>query len=209
MNPKVDFYFNNSNKWEEELRILRRIVLNCQLTEELKWGCPCYTLPIAASSSTGQQADPASMRKTNVVLLHEFKEYCAVLFFKGALLKDRHGTLVQQTKNVQAARQARFTSVREVVAKSDILTAYIYEAIEVERAGLKVKLKKPSEFTMAEEFQKKLNKMPALKTAFYSLTPGRQRAYLLHFSGPKQAKTRESRVEKCLQQILAGKGLND
>lgn len=209
MNPKVDFYFNNSNKWEEELRILRTIVLDCQLVEELKWGCPCYSLPMGSSPSTDEPAVRTGMRKTNVVLLHEFKEYCALLFFKGALLKDPHGILVQQTKNVQAARQARFTNVREVVAKSDILKACIYEAIEVERAGLKVELKKPSEFSMAEEFQKKLNKMPALKTAFYSLTPGRQRAYLLHFSAPKQTKTRESRVEKCLQQILAGKGLND
>ena len=192
MNPKVDFYFSKSQKWQEELDQLRRIVLDCGLTEELKWGVPCYTF-----------------QKSNIVLIHVFKEYCALLFFKGALLNDANGILVQQTENVQAARQIRFTNVREIVKMVPILKAYIYEAIEVEKAGLKVNLKKASEFAIAEEFQNKLDELPALKTAFYALTPGRQRAYLLYFSAPKQSKTRESRVENSMQQILNGKGLND
>ncbi len=192
MNPKVDFYFNKAKNWQEELEQLRGIVLNCGLTEELKWGCPCYTF-----------------QKRNIVLIHVFKEYCAVLFFKGALLNDTNGILVQQTENVQAARQMRFTNVREIKEIQPILKAYINEAIEVEKAGLKVELKKPTEFKMAAEFQTKLDEIPALKTAFEALTPGRQRAYLLHFSAPKQSKTRESRVEKCMFQILNGKGLND
>ncbi len=192
MNPKVDFYFNKAKNWQEELEQLRGIVLNCGLTEELKWGCPCYTF-----------------QKSNIVLIHVFKEYCAVLFFKGALLNDTNGILVQQTENVQAARQMRFTNVREIKEIQPILKAYINEAIEVEKAGLKVELKKPTEFKMAAEFQTKLDEIPALKTAFEALTPGRQRAYLLHFSAPKQSKTRESRVEKCMFQILNGKGLND
>ena len=171
---------------------MRTIVLDCGLTEELKWGVPCYTF-----------------QKSNIVLIHVFKEYCALLFFKGALLNDANGILIQQTKNVQAARQIRFTNVREIVKMKAILKAYIYEAIEVEKAGLKVNLKKTAEFSIPEEFQKKLDKNAALKTAFNALTPGRQRAYLLHFSAPKQSKTRESRVEKCMQQILNGKGLND
>ena len=161
MNPKVDFYFDNDNKWQEEIRKLRTIVLDCGLTEELKWGVPCYTF-----------------QESNVVLIHVFKEYCAFLFFKGALLNDPNGILVQQTKNVQAARQVRFTSVQEIVKMKTVLKAYIYEAIEVEKAGLKVKLKKSTEFSIPEEFQKKLNKMPTLKKAFNALTPGRQRAYL-------------------------------
>jgi len=192
MNPKVDFYFSKAKKWQEEFEKLRMIILDCQLTEELKWGCPCYTF-----------------QKSNIVLIHGFKEYCALLFFKGALLNDANGILIQQTENVQAARQIRFTNVREIVKMKTILKAYIYEAIEVEKAGLKVKLKKTSEYTIPEEFQNKLNKIPALKTAFYALTPGRQRGYLFYFSQPKQSKTREARVEKYMQQILNGKGLND
>ena len=192
MNPKVDFYFNKAKKWEKELEQLRKIVLDCELTEELKWGCPCY-----------------SFEKSNIVLIHVFKEYCALLFFKGALLHDANGMLIQQTENVQAARQARFTNVREIVKVKAILKAYIYEAIEVEKAGLKVNLKKTTEYSVPEEFQKQLDKKPALKTAFNALTPGRQRGYLLYFSAPKQSKTRESRVEKCIPLILKGKGLND
>jgi uncharacterized protein YdeI (YjbR/CyaY-like superfamily) len=192
MNPKVDFYFVKAKKWQEELEQLRKIVLDCGLTEELKWGCPCYTF-----------------QKSNVVLMHTFKDYCALLFFKGALLKDADGLLVQQTKNVQAARQIRFTSVREITKQKRILKAYIQEAIEVEKAGLKVELKKTSEFNMPDEFKNKLDEMPELKTAFHALTPGRQRAYLLYFSAPKQAKTRESRVEKSMKKILMRKGLDD
>jgi uncharacterized protein YdeI (YjbR/CyaY-like superfamily) len=192
MNPAVDFYFDKSKKWEKELGKLRTIVLDCGLTEELKWGCPCYTY-----------------QESNIVLIHVFKEYCALLFFKGALLNDAEGVLIQQTKNVQAARQIRFTNVKEIVEMERALKAYIYEAIEVEKAGLKVKLKKTKEYAIPEEFQKKLNKNVALKTAFKTLTPGRQRAYLLYFSSAKQSKTREERVEKYLKQILKGKGLND
>jgi len=191
-NPKVDFFFRKAKKWKEEFEKLRPIVLDCGLTEELKWGQPCYTF-----------------QKSNIVVIHGFKEYCAFLFFKGALLKDADGILIQQTKNVQAARQIRFTNVREIVEMKTILKAYIHEAIEVEKAGLKVKLKKTSDFKIPEEFQNKLDKIPALKTAFAALTPGRQRGYLFYFSQPKQSKTRESRVEKCMQQILKGKGLND
>ncbi len=191
MNPKVDFYFSKA-KWQEEIKKLRMIVLDCGLTEELKWGVPCYTF-----------------LKSNVVLIHVFKEYCALLFFKGALLRDTNGILIQQTKNVQAGRQIRFTNVKEIVKMKAILKAYIYEAIEAEKAGLKVNFKKTTEFTIPEEFQNKLDETPDLKTAFEALTPGRQRAYSLYFSAPKQSKTRESRVEKCMQQILNGKGLND
>ena len=192
MNPKVDFYFVKAKKWQAEIEKLRLIVLNCGLTEELKWGCPCYT-----------------DQKTNIVLIHVFKEYCALLFFKGALLSDAHHILIQQTKNVQAARQMRFTSTREIAKLEPVIKAYVYEAIEVEKAGLKVEYKKTSEFNIPEEFQNKLDRNKSLKTAFYALTPGRQRAYLFHFSQPKLSKTREARVEKCLQQILDGKGLND
>jgi len=191
-NSKVDFYFVKAKKWQKELEKLRTIVLDSPLTEELKWGCPCYTY-----------------QENNIVLIHVFKEYCALLFFKGALLHDANGVLIQQTKNVQAARQIRFTNVREIVEMERILKAYIYEAIEVERAGLKVKLKKTSEYKIPEEFQQKLDKIPALKEAFYALTPGRQRGYIFYFSQPKQSKTRESRVEKCIQKILDGEGLND
>jgi uncharacterized protein YdeI (YjbR/CyaY-like superfamily) len=192
MNPKVDNYINKDKKWQKELEKLRSIVLDCHLTEELKWGVPCYTF-----------------QDSNIVLLHVFKEYCAMLFFKGALLNDPDNRLIQQTENVQAARQIRFTNVGEIVRMEPILKAYIYEAIEVQKAGLKVKLKKTTEFAIPKEFQKKLDKTPALKTAFTALTPGRQRAYLLYFSAPKQSKTRESRVEKSIKQILDGKGLND
>ena len=192
MNPKVDFYFSKAEKWQEELKKLRTIVLDCQLTEELKWGVPCY-----------------SFHESNIVLIHVFKEYCALLFIKGALLHDANGILIQQTKNVQAGRQIRFTNIREIVEMETILKAYINEAIEVEKAGLKVNFKKTTEFIIPEEFQNKLNEIPALKTAFDALTPGRQRAYILYFSEPKQSKTRESRVEKCRQQILNGMGLND
>jgi uncharacterized protein YdeI (YjbR/CyaY-like superfamily) len=192
MNPKVDFYFDKAQKWQKELEKLRKIVLDCGLTEELKWGVPCYTL-----------------QKSNIVLIHVFKEYCALLFFKGALLNDAKGILIQQTKNVQVARQIRFTNAREIVKLEPTLKAYIYEAIEVEKAGLKVKLKKTSEFPIPEEFQKKLDRSAKLKTAFAALTPGRQRAYILYFSAPKQSKTRESRVERSTEQILSGKGLDD
>jgi|SRR5664280_2069888 len=192
MNPKVDFYFSKAQKWQKELAKLRTIILDCQLTEELKWGVPCY-----------------SFQESNIVLIHVFKEYCALLFIKGALLHDANGILIQQTKNVQAGRQIRFTNVREIVEMETILKAYIFEAIEVEKAGLKVNFKKATEFIIPEEFQNKLDEIPALKTAFDALTPGRQRAYILFFSEPKQSKTRESRVEKCMQQILNGKGLND
>lgn len=194
MNPKVDFYFVKANKWQKELEQLRMIVLDCGLTEELKWGVPCYTF-----------------QKSNIVLIHDFKEYCALLFFKGALLNDTNGILIQQTKNVQAARQIRFTNVQAIVECKKIVKAYIYEAIEVEKAGLKVSLKKVSEFKIPEEFQNKLTARggKALKTAFDALTPGRQRAYILHFSQPKQSKTRQARVDKYVPQILKGQGLND
>jgi uncharacterized protein YdeI (YjbR/CyaY-like superfamily) len=192
MNPKVDFYFNKAKKWQKEITKLRTIVLDCQLTEELKWGCPCYTF-----------------EKRNIILIHVFKEYCALLFFKGSLLHDASGILVQQTKNVQVTRQIRFTNLHEIIEMEPILKTYIYQAIEVERAGLKVNLKKTSEFKMPEEFKKKLDKTPALKNAFHALTPGRQRAYILYFSAAKLSKTRETRVEKSMKQILNGKGLND
>jgi len=192
MNPKVDFYFAKAKKWQAEIEKLRLIVLDCGLTEELKWGCPCYT-----------------DQKSNIVLIHVFKEYCALLFFKGALLSDAHHILIQQTKNVQSARQMRFTSTREIAKLEPVIKAYVYEAIEVEKAGLKVEYKKTSEFKIPEEFQNKLDRNKTLKTAFYALTPGRQRAYLFHFSQPKLSKTREARVEKSIKQILKGKGLDD
>jgi len=192
MNPKVDAFISRAGRWQEGFEQLRKIVLDCGLTEELKWGVPCYTFD-----------------KRNVVLIHGFKEYCAILFVKGALLKDTVGVLIQQTENVQSARQIRFTSADEIVEMEPILKAYIKEAIEAEKADLKVDFKKTTEFNLPEEFQNKLDELPALKTAFEALTPGRQRAYLLYFSAPKQSKTRESRIEKCMQQILKGKGLND
>lgn len=192
MNPKVDEYLSKAAKWKEEYEKLREIVLECELTEEFKWMHPCYTF-----------------EKKNIVLIHGFKDYCALLFHKGALLQDAHGILIQQTENVQAARQIRFTNLQEIVEMETILKAYIHEAIEVEKAGLEVNFKKNTEFIIPEEFQNKLDEIPALKIAFEALTPGRQRAYILYFSEPKQAKTRESRVEKYMQQILNGKGLRD
>ncbi|MGG0845187.1 YdeI/OmpD-associated family protein [Peribacillus simplex] len=192
MNPKVDEYLSKAKKWQEEFGKLRKIILDCELTEDFKWMHPCYTF-----------------EKKNIVLIHEFKEYCALLFPKGSLLQDAHGILIQQTENVQAARQIRFTNVQEIVEMETILKGYIYEAIEVEKSGLEVNFKKNAEFIIPEEFQIKFDEIPALKTAFEALTPGRQRAYILYFSAPKQSKTRESRVEKYMQQILNGKGLND
>jgi uncharacterized protein YdeI (YjbR/CyaY-like superfamily) len=192
MNPKVDGFLRKAKKWRDEFEKLRMVCLDCGLTEELKWGKPCYTY-----------------QKSNIVLIHGFKEYCALLFLKGALLKDANGVLIQQTKNVQAARQIRFTDVREIVKMERILKAYIKEAIEAEKAGVEVSYKKTSEFAIPEEFQNRLDESPALKTAFDALTPGRQRGYILYFSAAKQSKTRESRIEKCVQQILNGKGLNE
>jgi uncharacterized protein YdeI (YjbR/CyaY-like superfamily) len=192
MNPKVDFFFDKSSKWQKEYEQLRMIALECGLTEELKWGCPCYTF-----------------EKKNIVLIHGFKEYCALLFFKGALLNDTDHILIQQTENVQSARQIRFTNLKQILQMEPMIKAYVFEAIEVEKAGLKVILKKTAEFNVPQEFQEKLDKMPSLKKAFHGLTPGRQRAYLFYFSQPKQAKTRESRIEKYTNQILEGKGLDD
>jgi len=192
MNPKVDFFFEKENKFQKEAQQLRKIVLGCGLDEKLKWGQPCYTL--------GDK---------NIVLIHSFKEYCALLFFKGALLNDAHKILIQQTENVQAARQMRFTNLTEIKKLAATIKAYIYEAIEAEKAGLKVKLKKTTEFNMPEELQKKLNKNAALKKAFYALTPGRQRGYLLYFSSAKQSATREARIEKCIPAIMEGKGWNE
>ena len=192
LNPKVDVYISTSDKWREELARLRTILLDFPLTEELKWGVPCYTF-----------------QNSNLVLMHVFKEYCALLFVKGALLKDANGILIKQTENTQAGRQIRFTSVREINELEAILKAYILEAIEVEKAGMKVNFKETKEFVIPEEFQSRLVEIPALRAAFEALTPGRQRAYILYFSAPKQSKTRESRVEKCVQQILNGKGLDD
>jgi len=192
MNPKVDWFFSKDTKWQKEYEKLRMIILDCGLIEELKWGCPCYTF-----------------ENTNIVLIHGIEEYYALLFFKGALLNDPNGILIQQTKNVQSARQIRFTNIKEIVKMEKNLKAYVYEAIEVERAGLKVKLKKTSDYKIPEEFQKNLDKNKALKTAFEKLTPGRQRAYIFYFSQAKQAKTREERVEKYMKQILNGKGLDD
>lgn len=192
MNPKVDFYFSKSRQWQEELSRLRKIILDCGLAETLKWGVPCYTFQHA-----------------NIVLMHVFKQYCAVLFFKGALLDDANGILTQQTEHVQAARQVRFTNIKEVVDQEAVLRAYVYEAIEIEKAGLKVVLKETAAFKMPEELQIKLTADGALKTAFEKLTPGRQRAYILYFAAPKQTKTRETRIDKSIPQIFAGKGLND
>jgi uncharacterized protein YdeI (YjbR/CyaY-like superfamily) len=192
MNPKVDEYISKSKKWTEELDKLRTIILDCQLHEDVKWGVPCYTF-----------------QNSNVVLIHEFKEYCAILFVKGSLLLDAEGILIQQTENVQAGRQVRFTNLSRIIELETTLKAYIYEAIEVEKAGLKVDFKKSTEYTIPEEFQLKLDENPALKTAFEALTPGRQRGYIFYFTQAKQSKTRESRVESCIQRILNGKGLDD
>ena len=192
MNPKVNWFFDKDTPWKESYEKLRMIVLDCGLTEELKWGCPCYTID-----------------KKNVVLIHGFKEYCALLFHKGALLKDEAGILIQQTENVQAARQIRFKGLHEIVRLERVLKTYIREAAEVEKAGLKVALKETSGFEMPEEFARQLKASPALKKAFKALTPGRQRGYLLHFSSAKQSKTREARIEKNVERIMAGKGLED
>lgn len=192
MNPKVDEFLSKAAKWKEEFEKLRNIVLDCELTEEFKWMHPCYTF-----------------NNKNIVLIHGFKEYCALLFHKGALLKDPHGILIQQTENVQAARQIRFTNVQEIAEMEAVLKAYIHEAIEVEKAYLEVDFKKNTEYKIPEELQNKFAEIPGLKAAFEALTPGRQRAYILYFSQAKQSKTRESRVEKCVQKILDGKGLKD
>jgi uncharacterized protein YdeI (YjbR/CyaY-like superfamily) len=191
-NPKVDWYFTKNKKWSEEIETLRTIALDCGLTEELKWGCPCYTLD-----------------GNNIVLIHVFKEYCAYLFFKGVLLKDKKKLLIQQTANVQVARQIRFTNVKEIVKLKTVLKSYIKEAIEVEKKGLKPEMKKTKEFAMPDEFKSKLDEMPELKKAFYELTPGRQRGYLLFFSSAKQAATREARIKKYVKAILNGKGIDD
>ena len=191
-NPAVDWYFTKAEKWQEEIEEMRTLALACGLNEELKWGCPCYTY-----------------NGNNIVLIHVFKNYCAYLFFKGALLQDAKCILIQQTKNVQAARQIRFTTLKEITEKKALLKAYIFEAIEVEKAGLKVELKKTEEYAVPEELKKKLDKVPALKKAFNALTPGRQRGYLFYFSQAKQAKTRDDRIEKCIPKIMAGKGFND
>jgi uncharacterized protein YdeI (YjbR/CyaY-like superfamily) len=192
MNPKVDFFFDKAKQWQAEYEKLRAILLDSGLTEDLKWGCPCYTL-----------------EGKNIVLIHGFKEYCALLFFKGALMKDPDGILIQQTENVQSARQIRFTSAKEIIKLKTVLKAYVKEAVAVEKSGEKVPMKKTKEFPVPEEFQSRLDEMPELEKAFKTLTPGRQRAYLLHFSSPKQSKTREARIEKSIPQILDGKGLDD
>lgn len=192
LNPKVDAFLARETKWRTEFERLRAIILDCGLTEELKWGVPCYTF-----------------EKTNVVLIHGFKEYCAILFVKGALLKDPAGVLIIQTENVQSARQIRFTHADQIEEMEPVLKSYIKEAVENEKTGLKVEFKKTTEFKMVEEFQTKLEENPALRAAFEALTPGRQRAYLLHFSSPKQSSTRIARIEKSIQFILDGKGIND
>jgi uncharacterized protein YdeI (YjbR/CyaY-like superfamily) len=192
MNPRVDFFFDKAGKWQKEYEKLRTIILDCGVNEELKWGVPCYTF-----------------QKKNIVLIHGFKDYCAILFPKGVFLQDASGILIQQTKNVQSARQVRFTNVREIVKLAPVLKAYVYEAIEVEKTGVKIKHKTTAQFEVPEEFKNKLDKNRALKKAFEALTPGRQRSYLFYFSQPKQSKTREARVEKYMKQILSGKGLDD
>ena len=191
MNPKVDAFLSRAEKWQEEMEKLRMIVLDCQLTEELKWGVPCYTV-----------------KKSNVVLIHGFKDYCALLFIKGSLLSDKDNILIQQTENVQAGRQVRFANINQIIELEAILKTYIFEATEIEKAGLKVEFKKTAEYNIPEELKVKFNEM-VLKTAFESLTPGRQRAYIFYFSQAKQAKTREARIEKYIPQILNGKGLDD
>lgn len=192
MNPKVDWYFEKAEKWQEEIKELRKIILDCGLTEELKWGVPCYTF-----------------QASNVVLIHMFKEYCALLFHKGALLNDPKRILIQQTENVQSARQIRFTTLQQIIELEAVVKAYVFAAIEVEKSGLQVEFKKTTEFPMPEEFIRKLEEVPGLQDAFEALTPGRQRGYLLYFSAAKQSKTRESRIEKYIQKILDGKGVDD
>lgn len=192
MNPGVNWFFDKKTKWQQAYLELRDIVLSTGLTEELKWGCPCYTLD-----------------KSNVVLIHGFKDYCALLFMKGALLKDPKKILIQQTANVQSARQIRFTSTEEIIKQKALIKSYVKEAVAVEKSGAKVELKKTAEYKMPDEFKAALDEMKDLKTAFYKLTPGRQRGYLLYFSSAKQAKTRNERVEKYIPKILDGKGLDD
>lgn len=192
MNPKVDWFFSKETKWQEAYSELRMLILDCGLTEELKWGCPCYTVA-----------------NSNIVLIHGFKDYCALLIMQGALLKDKKKILVQQTENVQSARQIRFKNVEEILKNKSTIKSYIKEAIALEKAGMKVELKKTTEYKIPEEFQAVLDDMLELKKAFQALTPGRQRGYLLYFSAPKQTKTKEARIEKYLQHILDGKGLND
>ncbi|MBP9186060.1 MAG: YdeI/OmpD-associated family protein [Bacteroidia bacterium] len=192
MNPTVDWFFNKDTKWQELYAELRTIAIDCKLTEELKWGCPCYTI-----------------NNNNIVLIHGFKDYCALLFMQGALLKDPKNILIQQTKNVQAARQIRFTNIDEILKNKSTIKSYVKEAIALNKAGLKVELKKTTAYNMPEEFKNILDDMPELKTAFYALTPGRQRGYLLYFSTAKQVKTRVSRIEKHLPRILDGKGIED
>ncbi|MEQ8421410.1 MAG: YdeI family protein [Arenibacter algicola] len=193
MNPKVvDRFLDRAKKWKQEMKLLREICLDCGLTEEFKWMHPCYTF-----------------QGKNVVLIHGFKEYCALLFHKGVLLKDTNNILIQQTENVQSARQIRFTSLQEIIDLKSTIKAYIFEAMEVEKAGLEVPMKKTSEFKMPDEFKVALDNDPDLKAAFQGLTPGRQRGYLLYFSQAKQSTTRASRVEKYIPKILQGKGLND
>lgn len=192
MNPKVDFFFDKAKQWQKEFEKLRAIALETQLVEELKWGCPCYTY-----------------EGKNIFLIHGFKEYCALLFFKGALMKDPKNILIQQTENVQASRQIRFTDAQQIIDLEKVLKGYMFQAVEIEESGVKVEMKKTKEFEMPEEFQQKLDENSILKEAFEALTPGRQRAYLLYFSSAKQSKTRESRIEKYIPEILNGKGLND
>jgi uncharacterized protein YdeI (YjbR/CyaY-like superfamily) len=192
MNPKIDAFLSNVETWRDEFTSLRSIILDCQLNEEMKWRWPCYTF-----------------QDSNIVLMHGFKDYCALLFFKGALLKDEHGLLIQQTENMQAARQIRFRNVEEIVAQADVLKSFIHQAIDVEKAGLKIERKSTADYAVAEEFEAKLADMAELAAAFANLTPGRQKAYLLHFSAPKQSKTRVSRIEKATPAILMGKGLTD
>lgn len=191
-NPEVDWFFTKPTKWQEAYEALRERVLASGLSEDLKWGCPCYMF-----------------QDTNVVLIHGFKNYCALLFMKGVLMQDAHGILIQQTKNVQSARQIRFANLAEIMKMELVIKAYIQEAIAVEKAGLTVEMKPVAEFEMPEEFERILEDMPELKSAFYNLTPGRRRGYLLYFSAPKQAKTREARIEKYIPAILDGKGVND
>ena len=192
MEKNIESYFSKPKKWQKEIQEMRAIALGCNLTETFKWGHPCYTL-----------------NNNNIVLIHEFKSYCAYLFFKGALIQDEQGLLIQQSENVQAARQIRFTHVDEIIKLKKVLKAYIFEAIAIEKAGLKVALKETAAYTIPEEFQQVLDKQKKVHKAFYTLTPGRQRAYLLHFAAPKQSKTRVARIEKCLPLILSGLGLND
>lgn len=192
MNPKVDFFFNKTGQWQTEFEKLRTIALKTELTEDLKWGCPCYTY-----------------EGKNIFLIHGFKEYCALLFFKGALMKDPENILIRQTENIQATRQIRFTNLQQIIDLENVLSDYIFEAVEIEESGAKVEMKKTHEFNIPEEFAQKLSENPELQKAFEALTPGRQRAYLLYFSSAKQSKTRISRIEKYITEILNGKGLND